>query len=140
MNLYSDFSGSVSDMSYLQVIDVSGTLTFRLPSSRDWFMGASVGMAFGTVDSSTRLRIYGDASSNVHLEGDFSGQGPSLGAFLGYQGRVGRTGLVWGLGGERSRTYGTPIARIADGIARPHSETHAPVAEVNRHVQAIKPP
>ncbi len=67
MSLYSDYSDSVSDMSNLQVIDVSGTLRFWLSSSRGWFMGASAGMAFGTVDSSTRLRIYGDASSNVHL-------------------------------------------------------------------------
>ena len=105
-NLYSDISGSVSDKIDLKLVDVSGTLTFWAPAAQGLFVGASAGMAFGWADSQAKLRIFGDPSSDIDLNGEFAGEGLSVGAFLGYQGRIGTNGLIFGMAGYRHRNLG----------------------------------
>ncbi len=105
-NLYSDISGSVSDNIDLKLVDVSATLTFWAPAAQGLFVGASLGKAFGWADSRTKLRIYGEPSSNIDLDGEFSGEGLSVGVFLGYQGKMGKNGLIYGMAGYRHRNLG----------------------------------
>ena len=119
-NLYSDWSGSVSDKMHLKVIDVSGTLTFWLPSSPGMHIGISGGVAFGSADSRTRLTIYDDPGSSFDLDAEFSGKGLSLGVFGGYQARLGATGLVSLKAGYRHRKLGEfdgRVCSVGDGCA-----------------------
>ncbi|MCK4412653.1 MAG: hypothetical protein KAY32_03830 [Candidatus Eisenbacteria sp.] len=105
-NVYSDYSGSFSDKADLRVIDVSGTLTLWPPTSRGLFLGASMGVAFGKANSETRFRVYSDSDYDLDVEGEFTGKGLSLGVFSGYQGRIGRTGLLFVKAGYRHRNLG----------------------------------
>jgi len=106
-NAYSDWSGAaVSDKIKLKVIDVSGTLAFWPPSTPGLYFGVSGGLAFGSADSEFRFTIYDDPSSDIVLDGEFSGNGLSLGIFGGYQAPIAESGLFFVKAGYRHRKLG----------------------------------
>jgi hypothetical protein len=85
---------------------VTGAISYWLPNSHGVFIGADVGMGFGTAKQDFIFRDFTTPSNDLDLSGDWSGNGVVGGPFLGYQRQVSSGFLLLGWIGYQFQNLG----------------------------------
>ncbi|HET9326389.1 MAG TPA: hypothetical protein VFQ05_06435 [Candidatus Eisenbacteria bacterium] len=105
-NTYSDASGLFTLDSELALTSVTGAVSYWLPNTEGVFMGADVGMGFGTAKQNFVFRDFSDPANDLDVIGDWSGNGLVAGVFVGYQYQVPSGFLLHGRVGYQFQNLG----------------------------------
>ena len=95
-NSYTDITGSYLDDITLEILELTGNITFWVPSAPGLFFGASGGMGYGDLEEYLSFQIFGDPASSFTITGTGDGSGFTGGLFGGYEANFGfRALVVW---------------------------------------------
>ena len=105
-NNYSDGSGSLTVNTDVAMTAVTGAISYWPPNTHGVFLGADVGMGFGTATQDLAFRDFNDPANDFDITGDWDGDGLVAGAFLGVQHPIGTAFLLHGRLGYQFQNLG----------------------------------
>jgi hypothetical protein len=105
-NTYSDASGSLTLDTEVAMTAVTGAVSYWPLNTHGVFLGADIGMGFGTAKQNLVFRDFNDPANDFDLSGDWSGNGVVAGAFVGFQHQVSSGFLLHGRLGYQFQNLG----------------------------------
>jgi hypothetical protein len=122
-NRAESFDGTLSDIRDFDVVDISGVLQYEVPKAKGLYFGVSAGVANGSYEQRSRIRVTTDPASNLEITTAADGSGPSIGLYAGYRTDRGKgtylliqAGIRYRKIDEMSGTARSPQLGYAEGV------------------------
>jgi hypothetical protein len=129
---YVDEFTLIASVLSLRVLEIAGTIEYRLPQVVGLSVGGTAGIGIGNAEQASHYQDFVDPSNNENSFSDWDGTGFSGGAFVGYSLPLSHRTTVFARTGYRSRNLGkfwgtTQSDQLGDGPTEPVDNAGNPV-------------